>query len=94
MFQGLRPCALVATLVLLGGCANAPVQAMSDTRQAIQAAEAAGAQQAAPDKLQAARDGLKRAEDLIRARDYRAAKREALTARQHAAEALAASTAH
>lgn len=94
MFQGLRPCAIVAACVLLGGCANAPVQAMSDTRQAIQAAEAAGAQQAAPDKLQAARDGLKRAEDLIRAHDYRAAKREARTARQLAADALAASTAH
>jgi len=35
--------ALVATLALLSGCAEAPVQMMSDTRQTISAAEAAGA---------------------------------------------------
>jgi hypothetical protein len=92
MFHALRRCAIAAVLVLAGGCAAAPVQTMSDTRQAIQAAEAAGAQQSAPGQLAAARDGLKRAEDLIRARDYRAAKREALSARAYAAEALAASS--
>jgi hypothetical protein len=80
-------------MLLAGACAYAPVQTMSDTRQAIQAAEAAGAQTAAPVPLAAARDGLKRAEDLIRERDYRAAKREALAARASAAEALAATQA-
>lgn len=93
MFLRLRRCALGALLLLaLGGCADAPVQAMSDTRQAIQAAEAAGAQTAAPADLAAARDGLRRAEDLLRARNYRSAKREALGARARAAAALAASS--
>ena len=92
MFLTLRRFALgVLLLLALGGCADAPVQAMSDTRQAIQAAEAAGAQTAAPADLAAARDGLKRAQDLLTARDYRGAKREALSARARAAAALAAS---
>ncbi len=94
MIQGIRPYAVAAMLVLAAGCVGPPVQTMSDTRQTIQAAEAAGAETTAPDRLSAARDGLKRAEDLIRAHDYRAARREALTARQNAAAALSASTTH
>jgi len=90
MFRRLRLRVLCAVLLLAGGCAVAPVQTMSDTRQAIQAAEAAGAQTAAPAQLADAREGLKRAEDLIRVKDYRAAKREALAARARAGEALAA----
>ncbi len=94
MFRSLRPSAFLAALLLAaGGCADAPVQAMSDTRQAIQAAEAAGAQTVAPELLTAARDGLKRAGDLIKVHDYRAAKREAQSAHQSAAQALAASNA-
>jgi hypothetical protein len=93
MIRSLRLGAFCMALLLAGGCAVAPVQTMSDTRQAIQAAEAAGAQTAAPVQLAAAREGLKRAEDLIRLRDYRGAKREALAARARAAEALAATTA-
>ena len=93
MFVKLRRCALGALLVVaFSGCADAPVQAMSDTRQAIQAAEAAGAQTAAPEDLAAAREGLRRAEDRLRARDYKNAKREAIGARARAAAALAASS--
>jgi hypothetical protein len=79
-----------AAVVLLAACASAPVQTMSDTRQTIKAAEAAGAEIVAPQSLAAARDGLKRAEDLLRAGDYRGASREAAAARQSAADALAA----
>jgi Domain of unknown function (DUF4398) len=93
MFRSLTLSVFLAALLLAGGCANAPVQAMSDTRQAIQAAEAAGAEAAAPAQLAAARDGLKRAEDLLRVRDYRAATREAVNARDRAKEALAATNA-
>ena len=90
MFSRSRLCALLATTLLLGACADAPVQTMSDTRQTIRAAEAAGAAEAAPESLAAARDGLKRAEDKIRIGDYRSARREAAAARQSAADALAA----
>ena len=93
MFPSLRLWACGGLLLLAGACVDAPVQTMSDTRQAIQAAEAAGAQQAAPIPLAAARDGLKRAEDRIRARDYRGAKYEANAARASAAQALAATQA-
>jgi len=93
MFRSLGTRVLCLALLVAGGCATAPVQTMSDTRQAIQAAEAAGAAVAAPAHLEAAREGLKRAEDLIRVRDYRGAQREALAARARAAEALAATPA-
>jgi hypothetical protein len=93
MFRRLQPTLiLAATLGLFAGCADAPVQAMSDARQAIQAAEAAGAETAAPTEMAAAHDGLKHAEDLLKAREYRAAKRAAVTAHDAAAQALAATT--
>ncbi len=94
MFFRLRLGAILVAVLTLAGCAAAPVQTMSDTRQTIQAAEAAGAATVAPQPLAAARDGLKRAEDLIRAGDYRGAQREAAAARQSAADALAATRQH
>jgi hypothetical protein len=94
MFFRSRLCRLVMVALLLGGCAAAPVQTMSDTRQTIKAAEAAGAADVAPQPLAAARDALKRAEDLIAAHDYRGAGRAAAAARQSAAEALAATQRH
>jgi hypothetical protein len=90
MFFRLQLCGLVAAAALLGACAAAPVQTMSDTRQTIKAAESAGAAQVAPEALAAARDGLKRAEVAIGVGDYRRARREAAAARQNAADALAA----
>jgi hypothetical protein len=90
MFRRSRLCGLLAAALLIGACAGAPVQTMSDTRQTIKAAEAAGAEVVAPQALAAARDGLKRAEDKIRVGDYRSARREAAAARQSAADALAA----
>lgn len=94
MFSRSRLCGLVAAALLIGACAAAPVQTMSDTRQTIRAAEAAGAAEVAPQALAAARDGLKRAEDKIRVGDYRSARREAAAARQSAADALAATQQH
>jgi hypothetical protein len=93
MFPPSRLRVLLAAALFAVGCAGAPVQTMSDTRQAIRAAEAAGAATTAPVQLSAARDELKRAEDLIRAGEYRAARREAEAARAHAAEALAVAAA-
>lgn len=79
-------------LALATGCAGAPIQAMSDTRQTIRAAERAGAENAAPAELAEAREGLRRAEDSLKQRDYRAARREAESAHAKAIEALRAST--
>jgi cell division septation protein DedD len=90
MFFRSRLCGLVAAALLLGACAGAPVQDMSDTRQTIKAAEAAGAANVAPAALAAAREHLKRAEELIQAQKWREAGREAVAARQNAADALAA----
>ena len=84
---------LLAAAGVLGACAGAPVQSMSDARQAIGAAEAAGAANVVPDQLVTARGDLKRAEESLRAHDYRAARREAEAARAQAAAALAATQA-
>ena len=90
-----RPRRVAAALALavamagtVAGCAGVPVQALSDTRQTIHAAESAGAEHAAPQQLAAAREGLRRAEDLLKQRDYRSARREAETAHAEAVEAL------
>lgn len=86
--------ALVAVVALaIAGCASVPVQAMSDTRQTIRAAETAGAERAAPEQLAAAREGLRRAEELLKQREYRSARREAETAHAQAVEALRATQA-
>jgi hypothetical protein len=79
---------LLATGLATGGCASVPAQIMSDTRQTIRAAEAAGAEQWAPEPLGQAREGLQRAAEFLRQREYREAKREAESARRSAAQAL------
>ncbi len=90
MFSRRGCCVLLAAAWLAAACAGAPVQTMSDTRQTIRAAESAGASEAAPELLAAARDELRRAEAMIRSGEYRAARREAEAARQSAADALSA----
>ncbi|MCZ8130691.1 MAG: DUF4398 domain-containing protein [Steroidobacteraceae bacterium] len=81
---------LLAALLMLAGCAGAPVQTMSDTRQTIRAAEAAGAERVAPESLAAAREGLLKAKQYLDRHDYRAARREAEAAHSRATEALQA----
>jgi hypothetical protein len=73
--------------VVLVGCAGAPVQEMSNARQAVRAAERAGAEAAAPELLEAARQSLRSAEINIRRHEYRVARDEAEQARAHAVEA-------
>ena len=80
---------LVAGLAL-AACAGAPVQEMSNARQAIRAARDAGAEQTAPQKLNEAEALLNRAEDSLERRAYREARRNAIAARDKAAEALGA----
>lgn len=73
----------------LGACAGAPVQEMSNARQAIKAArEATGPSSIAPASLIEAETLLNRAEDNLQKRAYKQARRDAIAARGKAAEAL------
>ncbi len=81
-------CAAVAALCLLAACASAPVQEMSDARQAIHAAEEAGAAAVAADALRDARRLLASAEQKLQRQAYSGARVDAREARRRAAEAL------
>jgi hypothetical protein len=76
----------------LAACAGAPVQEMSNARQAIKAArDAAGESLSTPPSLVEAEALLNRAEDSLQKRAYKAARRDAIAARGKAAEALSTS---
>ncbi|HUG98360.1 MAG TPA: DUF4398 domain-containing protein [Gammaproteobacteria bacterium] len=83
----------VAALVLLAACVSAPVQEMSDARQAIQAAEEAGAAELAPAALQEAKRLLTSAERKLQREAYASARQDARDARRRAAQALEAARA-
>jgi hypothetical protein len=70
------------------GCASAPVQEMSDARQAIRAARDAGAAQKAPQELDQARALLASAERHLEDREFRAAREDAVAARNRAIDAM------
>jgi hypothetical protein len=72
---------------LLGGCAGMPLQEMSDARQAIRAAERAGAEQHAPALLDEARRLVESARQSMHKGEYREARDDAETARAKAMEA-------
>lgn len=72
------------------GCSTAPVQEMSNARQAIRAARDAGADKAAPQTLTEAQALLEQAEASLQRRSYREARRNAVSARSKATEALGA----
>ena len=69
------------------GCAGAPVQEMSNARQAVRAAEKAGAVTLAPELLAEARQALRDAQSHLRQGEYRTARDEAELARAKAVEA-------
>lgn len=80
-----------AAALLIGACVtSAPVQEMSDARQAIAAAEAADAQRLAPESLEAAREYLVEAERFLQQEAYGAARTNAVRARNRAMAALRA----
>jgi hypothetical protein len=85
------PSSLLALALLagaaMGGCAGAPVQEMSNARQAVKAAERAGAPAVAPVLMSEAKQTLKSAESHLRRGDYRTARDEAELARSKAVEA-------
>lgn len=78
----------VAALLLSAACASIPVQEMSDARQAIQAAEEAGAATLAPEPLREAKRLLTSAERKLQREAYTAARLDAREARRQATEAL------
>lgn len=69
------------------GCKTAPVQEMSEARQAIDAARAAGAERFANTKLEQALSSLKTAEKMLNDRRFRDARRSAQQARDEAIKA-------
>jgi hypothetical protein len=79
---------MLASSMGLVACAGAPVQEMSNARQAIKAARDAGAANKAPATLSEAEALLDRAEDNLQKRAYKDARRDAIAARGKAAEAL------
>jgi hypothetical protein len=84
-----RPFLLAALLVapFVVGCAGMPLQQMSDARQAIRAAERAGAEKHAPELLGEARALVESARESMHKGDYREARDDAELARAKAMEA-------
>jgi hypothetical protein len=89
----LRFLAVFVGVVCLVGCAGAPVQEMSDARQAIAAAGAAGATSATSPDFSAAQAAIARAESHLQAQEFTRARLAALEAKRHAAAALAGANA-
>ena len=85
---------LAATLLLgISACAGIPAQEMSNARQAIRAAQEAGAATAAPGEIEKAQEYLGRAEASMQQRQFRQARDEASEARRIATAALEAAQA-
>lgn len=74
-------------LLALAACVTAPVQEMSDARQAIRSAEAAGAAQRSRASLQEAQRLLQAAQDFLETGSYDDARHYALGARAEAIKA-------
>jgi hypothetical protein len=79
---------LLAVLLTVVGCQTAPVQEMSDARQAIAVAKEAGAAQYAATDLKAAEEHLSSAETNLDMRHYSQARDEAIQAKSRALVAL------
>lgn len=74
-------------LVLVAACGSAPVQEMSEARQAIDAARGAGAERSAPESYRKAEALLKSAEDMLNQHHFRKARESAAQARDEAIRA-------
>jgi hypothetical protein len=86
-----RLIALLFGFACLQGCVDAPpVQEMSDARQAIVAARAAGAAGTNSSDMFAAEAAIERAEQHLQAHEYTRARLAAMQAKRHAGAALLA----
>jgi hypothetical protein len=88
LFRWAAAIALMLSAGGLAGCVGAPVQEMSNARQAIKAARDAGAERLAPQMLSEAQTLLLQAETSLQKRAYRDARRNAIAAHHKAAAAL------
>jgi Tfp pilus assembly protein PilX len=84
----LRFLAVFVGVLCVVGCAGAPVQEMSDARQAIAAARAAGATAASSADFSAAEAAIGRAESHLQAQEFARARMAAMEAKHHASIAL------
>ena len=80
---------LIVCTVWLAACKGPPVQEMSDARQAIAAARAAGAAERSPAELTAAQAAISRAEQDLQLQHFARARFSAEEAKRRAAAALA-----
>lgn len=87
----LRKFAVLSLLACLVACKGPPVQEMSDARQAIQAARAAGAPTRAPEDFSAAQSAIERAESHLQSHEYARARMAAVEAKHDASAAIARS---
>ena len=85
--NGIRLSAILVGVLLTAACATAPVQEMSDARQAVEAAEVAGARSKATATFAKAQRLLERAERSLERGEYGAARADALKAKRAAIEA-------
>ncbi len=83
----LRSSSLAVACLALAACASAPVQEMSDARQAIHVAEQTSIAPPAADTLQKARQLLLKAQSELEAGAYDNARQHALDARDQAIRA-------
>jgi hypothetical protein len=90
----LRFIAVFVGIVCLLGCTGAPVQEMSDARQAIAAAQAAGPASTTSPDFYAAQAAIGRAETHLQAQEFTRARYAALEAKRHAAAAAALANAN
>jgi outer membrane murein-binding lipoprotein Lpp len=86
----LRFIVVLGCVACLAGCSSGPpVQEMSDARQAIVAAQTAGATSGTSPDYAAAQAAIARAEAHLQAQEYVRARYAALQAKKHASAALA-----
>lgn len=83
-----RRASSLAALLLLAACAGAPVQEMSDARQAVAAAEQVLAGKPTSATLESARKYLEAAQTALDSGDYSTARQDAQLARQLALRAM------
>ena len=75
---------LLSAVLLVSACAGAPVQEMSNARQALEAARKAGAETRANSELRTAEELLQRAEQALLEGNYKQARTDAEAARNQA----------
>jgi hypothetical protein len=87
-------CVLALVVFAMSGCINAPVQEMSDARQAVEAAAAADAADQAPEAFITATAHIQHAETALQHGNYKDARQHAIWAKLHALEAREEALAH